>query len=112
MKPFHQWKELLLQEKDFRTGIIQHELKLMGSKPNVQGNQHTARFQNPVVGFQEAMTIGAEKSDPITGLGAGSQQRSRQTRPTLGKFRVRETICATNDCRFAGKLFASIAEKT
>ena len=96
-KRFDDVKEALLIKQQPRARIIQHESQFLGSQPNIEGQQHSARLDHAVVGFEEAMTVGAEKRDAVAGLDSRLSQGAGQPAGPLGELGVGEPFFSTDN---------------
>ena len=105
-------KKLLFHEKDCRPGVIEDVAQLVGCKPDVQRQQNGAGFQNPVIRFQQAVTIAAEECHSIAGLDAGLAQRARQAADPLAELSVRVSVVIADDRGPAGKLLLGVSQET
>src|SRR5215469_796965 len=111
-KRFDDVKEALLIKQPPRARVIQHESQFLGSQTNIEGQQHGARLDHAVVGFEEAMTVGAEKRDAVAGLDSRLAQGAGQPAGALGELRVSEPFFSTDHGGALRILLLRVAKET
>src|SRR5271156_1798866 len=104
-------KKLLFDEEDGGAGIVEDVAELASRETNVQGEQHGASFKDAVIGFEQAVTIGAEKSDAVTGLNASLAQGTGEMTSAIGELRVGVAVLDADDRRSGGILLLRVAKK-
>lgn len=83
----------------------------MRRKPVIERQQDGPGIEDSEVGLQQAMTIHAEKGDPIPGLHAGRAQRARQPGCAISELRVSKSLFLANHRRLVWKLLFRITEE-
>jgi hypothetical protein len=111
VKRFDQSKKLLLNEKNCCAGVVQNVSEFRRGEPDVQWQENRAGFQNSVVGFEQAVTIGAKECHAVAGLYPRLPQRSRQTSRALGKFGIGKSLLIANHRGSAGVLLLRVAKE-
>jgi hypothetical protein len=92
VKRFDQSKKLLFNEENSCARVVQNISEFSWCEPDVQWQQNRSGFQNSVVGFEQAVAIGAEESDAVARQDAGLAQSPRKKASAIGKFRVRKAV--------------------
>jgi len=64
----------------------------MRRKPVIERQQDGPGIEDSKVRLQQAMTIHAEKGDPIPGLHSGRAQPARQPGRAIGELRVAKSL--------------------
>src|SRR5580704_6167283 len=101
----HNREKILFEKEHFRSGVVQNKCKLMGCKPDIEGEQDCTSVENAIVGFEQAMAVHAEEGDAVAGLHARRAQRTRKQSGTMSKLSISETQISANDCSPARELF-------
>ena len=77
----------------------------------IERQQDGPGLEDSKVGLQQAMTIHAEKGDPIPRLHSGRAQRARQPGRAIGELCIGESLVLANHRRLAWKLLFRITEE-
>src|SRR5205085_10268652 len=91
--------------------IVQDVGELLRSEANVQRQKDRAAFDDAIVGFQQAVTIGAQKGHAIARLNSGLSQSASKPRNTLGKLSIGKPLFSTDDGGPLWILLRGVAKK-
>src|SRR5260221_5205068 len=111
VKRFDQSEELLDDEENCCACIVQNVSEFSRCEPDVQWQKNRAGFQNPVIGFEQAVAIGAEESHAVTGLDTCLPKCARKAPRAVGKFCVCKPALITDHRGSAGVLLLRITKE-
>ena len=92
--------------------IIQNVRQFLRREPDIQGQKNSARFQNALIGFQQALAIQAEKSNSVAGFHARIPQGAAETSRTFGELRIVKALVSANYGSFMRELLLGIPQES
>jgi hypothetical protein len=84
---------------------------LRRGEPDVQWQENRAGFQNSVVSFEKAVTIGAEESHAVAGLDTSLPQCTCKPPRAIREFHIRKSVLIADDGRSAGVLLLRVPQE-